>query len=322
MAGGGGDPFGGYLPGRSRYTGLGLSVPQRKTSQWQYPFSQSSNQNYSSFFGVPSSTQHPSSGVVGTPDLGRASELMRYAGQVPGGEQYLRSMGMMPEVSTVGITMGNSPRQYGNAQSTTVSNPWQSISPDILNRYASGEFGQAQQQYAQGLLSSRGTGGIGGTGIVTGQDYQREQLPMEQTLEQQIGQLFKNPTGYNSTQQQQLRNRASEPYAIAQQQAMEQTRQDAARRGITGGDEQIRDQLNRVAMQGAKGQQGAQLDIDQMLAQLTQQGRIGGIQAGTGLLGQQLGDVRSLREMITMLQALQQQGGMQGGLQFLMGGGK
>ena len=152
-----------------------------------------------------------------------------------------------------------------------------------------------------------------------GGGMQREQSPFEGSMQNSIMDMLRNPTGYNPTQEQQLRNRASEPYAFQQQQSMEDTRGDAVRRGAASSDADIRDQLNRVSSEGARNQQRASFDVDTSLAGLKREGTLGALGAGNSLLGNQLGDAKSIREMMTLLASLQQQGGQQG-LSFLLGG--
>lgn len=297
----------------------------------------------------------PINGQVGSPNLGY---LGNYWGSSPEMQQYLQGMGIAPQYSFIGpqgsmVPDTNSPfgnnRGYVDASGQNVVGGSSGQVP-----YASKAQMDVNGVSATNWPSSGG-GSVTGGGF-QGLDTQREQSPFEKMLEgnatnlinRKPGQLEQGLEGgimsmlnrgrYGDTQEKMLINRAQEPYAFAQREMLEDTRGDAVRRGAASSDADIRDQLNRVQAQGVQGQQRAAFDatmglMDQRRNDLTSatglgQGllgqqfnqQLGAQSAGQGLLGSQLRDTQQLREMITALNALAQQQGPQGGLQFLLGG--
>lgn len=267
-------------------------------------------------------------GMVGAPDLGTVSELMRWAQQVPGGMQQLQAMGMMPEISSTqyggsnngslqtrsgigsGSPFGGMNRLMNNTGQAATNNPMTSRPP--------------MQSFGNGGLSAPGGGqGLGssfGTLIGGGQ----QQGGFEMNLQNTIQQMLQNPTGYTPGQQAQMRTRAGDAAAGQQDINAQRIREDAVRRGAygsAGGDADIRDQLNRSNAQGAADQQRAVQDVDFGLADLGRQGRQGAAALGTGLLGEQFKNQNSIRELVMMLEALKSSMGGQGGLSMILGGG-
>lgn len=256
----------------------------------------------------------PQQGIVGAPNLGLVSELQRFQSQVPGGSQFLQSRGMMPNIQTSQFRPGSVSQfrpdaNYGGQGMAPVNEQF----PPGFSSYGINYPGMGQGGQQQGLTNQSAVPNNGST--------TRQPSEFEGTLQNKITGLLNNPTGFDQIQQQQLRNRAAAPIAGQQQINEQRTREDAVRRGnYGGGDMDIRDQLNRVSAQGAADQGRAGQDIDMMLANLQRQGTQAGLGAGVGLLGQQMGDQKSIREMLTLLEGLNQQGGAAGqGLNFLMG---
>lgn len=227
----------------------------------------------------------PEGGIVGSPNVGLASELMRLQRQgvnLPAGYQ--------PEISSM-RTSFNSSSLFNNPtyrKQAGLDEPIGTLAP------------WANQQ------SNIGQPNFG----VTQSNYEREQSPFEKLLESGYSGML-NPQG-----EQSLRTRISDIAAGQQRMSEERLREDAIRRGASGaqGDADIRDQLTRIQSEGARNQQQGQIDADQYFNNL----RLSALGGGAGLLGSQLGDTRSLREMITMLEALKSQT-QPSGLQFVLG---
>jgi hypothetical protein len=251
---------------------------------------------------------------------------------MPGGEDYLRSIGMMPEISSMtvdgrGDTSAWDRRVVGAVGGGGYSRESQSPQQQQQSPYANLNRSLGTQPRmninTSGVLSAnKQIGGGGGN--------------LESSLERQIQQLLQGGSGYSNDQENLMRTRAGD-YAAGQQATNEQRmREDAIRRGAStsaGGDADIRSELNRVSAQGAMGQQQATQDVDRMLADLRRQNVSTGLSAGGGLLGQRYGqqlgqqqlaqrERESLRELEMLLASLQgEQGGMNSpGLQFIMGG--
>lgn len=248
----------------------------------------------------------PQNGMVGSPQLGTVSELMRWASQVPNGMQQLQAMGMMPEISS-----------YAPQQSYMQSGMG---GPNVGGGGRGGDprmSGSPQMNGGMGMQQPGMNNGLGGQSIQslvngTGSGLNREQSGFERGLEGTIAQLL------GGSNESALRTRASDTIAGQQRGAEERTREDAVRRGASGsgGDADIRTELNRVSAEGGRAQNDASLDISQFLNQQ----KLGALGQGNQLLGNQLSDTRSIREMITMLQALMSQQGGQGGLSMILGG--
>lgn len=125
-----------------------------------------------------------------------------------------------------------------------------------------------------------------------------------------------------STIEDRMRTRAGDTIAAQQRNSMDSTRANAVQRGAANGatgDAGIQDQLNRVSAQGASQQINTGLDIDKQIADMNRANTIAGQSAGNQLLGTQLGDTRSLVQLIALLnqQATSQR---LGGLSSAMGG--
>lgn len=277
----------------------------------------------------------PQGGIVGAPDLGTASELMRFADQVPGGEDYLRNIGMMPEISTYGAGQsyhaGSAGMGFGQAGGALGALSAMSSMPGTPTRTPAAP---AQGFTLPGLGGLGGANSFGNASIplnVPGSGTAGLNLPTVPGgnsggfggfLEGQVRNFLNNPSGYSPTDVSNMRTRASETVAGLQNDAMNRAREDAVRRGAStsaGGDSDIRDSLNRVAAAGSQQQIRAGQDIDKLLAEARRAGTLGGISAGTGLYGQQLGDIQNLRQILTALAALQQSQGAQGGLSMILG---
>lgn len=305
----------GGVPGRAGMPGN--TSPDPGTGQNAQQAVQQRRQNYAQTMGAsygPRTAPQPGApvnGIVGTPDLGTVSELNRWAGQVPGGMEYLRSIGMAPNVQTMQVgDMGTS--RGGNSVRT-------------MNRMAQQNDGWSpQDQAASAALMPGGvpqpatSGGFrpAGPGAKQGGS-------LEQQLESGVKGMLQNPTGYNSTQEQQLRNRAVDPISQQMMEGMEDVRADAARRGAATSDADIRDQLGRVRSDAAMSASDASFNVDKALADLGRQGRLGAIGAGNSLLQTQLQNARSQQELELMLQQMEaenaQNMGPQSGLANIFG---
>ena len=240
----------------------------------------------------------PQSGMVGSPNLGVASEIMRLINQGVLSPDQARQAGVMPDIST--MTVGNrgvNPAGVAQASYNQRTGQWSGGTP------------------APGMGGPGGPGGAmppGGAG--GGAGYQREQSPFELSLQNAIG----GNLGDQTAQRRRMQTQLGESISGSTSNAMQQTREDAIRRGATGaqGDADIRDQLNRVTAQGGADQARGRSEIESILQGFKNQA----IGQGTSLLGEQGQDVRSLREMITMLEALKQQNSPLSGLNFSLGG--
>lgn len=238
----------------------------------------------------------PQQGVVGTPNLGAASEIMRLINQGVLSPDQARQAGVMPDISTMSVGQrGMNPA--GVAQ---------------------GRYDPRTGQWSGGTPAPGGMGGPGGPGGAMppggGAGYQREQSPFELSIQNAIS----GNLGDQTAQRRRMQTTLGESISGATSNAMEQTREDAVRRGATGaqGDADIRDQLNRSIMQGGADQARGRNEIESILQGFKNQA----IGQGTSLLGEQGQDVRSLREMITMLEALKQQNSPLSGINFSLGG--
>lgn len=265
----------------------------------------------------------PQQGIVGSPNLGLASEINRLISQGVLSPQQAAAQGLLPDISSW-RPMGSAPAQQHAAMTGGHYNSYGMWQPGETSAvgYSNPAFGSNNPitvTTPQGprLLSSFGGGVGGGVGggapNINGQGYNREQSPFEQNIQSSIEQLM-NPQFGNA-----LRTREGERISGLTAAAGQSAREDAVRRGASSsalGDTDIRDQLNRVSAEGTRQGRQADLDIDMLLNQI----RSGAVGQGIGLLGQQLGDVKSIREMITMLEALKQQNSPVNGLQFSLGG--
>lgn len=294
-------------------------------------------------------------GMVGSPDLGTVSELLRWASQVPGGEAQLRAMGMMPQVHSTQYG-GRTPHPF--QQDAQMQNQFRNQVASGQRAYVNGRLidtstGQPINGATYGNFTSPGyenynqqrQGSFGGFGmgnltanqntgganlgnmsfgrLIGGNGQQGDQSGFEMNLQNSIQQMLQNPTGFTDAQQTQMRTRAGD--AAAGQQAMNAQRiqEDAVRRGAygsAGGDADIRDQLNRSNMEGAASQQRAVQDVDFGLADLARQGSQVATGQGIGLLGEQFKNQNSIRELVMMLEALKSSMGSQGGLSMILGG--
>lgn len=199
-------------------------------------------------------------------------------------------------------------------------------------------------QYESGI-SGQGQQGIG---LGAGLDAGRTQSPFELNLQNAIQNLVNNPRPYQNnvmggrvpgsiqpqnakssllnggqvnlgTEEALMRSQARGGIGAAQRRAEENSRMDAARRGVASrGDASIRDQLNRIGARGASDQNRAQLDISKTISDLERANLLGGLGAGNSLLGTQLMDSRALQQLLVQLQAIQAQNG-QNGLSMLLG---
>lgn len=246
----------------------------------------------------------PKNGIVGAPDLGTASELLRWARQIDqtsngAGSRYLQSIGMMPEVSTIGPVRANG-QPYSNTSSG---------SPDT-------KFGRMPSP--AGTPAPRApTMNTGGPQQAQAQAGSSPNSQFGQNLQSSIMSLL-NPAE-DKRYGQQLRNRATEPIAAQTQRNLEESRMDAARRGAASSDADIRDQLNRVSAQGARDMSAASLDVDQALQELMNNKRIAGINAGNTLYGNQLNDQRARQELEMLLAQMQEENGPLAGLSAIFG---
>lgn len=293
-------------------------------------------QNYAQTMGAaygPRTTPQPGApvnGMVGSPNLGTVSELQRWARQVPGGEQYLRSIGMMPEVTTMRV--GSLGTSGGGANGIDMMNNAALTSGNS----ATDEAASARYAQANGLLGGQDprypASGAGSPAAGT-RGFQPMGGPRAQTrppsglsgrLEGAITGMLDNPTGYTDTQQQQLRNRAVDPISQQMMEGMEDVRADAARRGAATSDADVRDQLGRVRADSAMSASETSFNVDKALADLSRQTRLGAVGAGNQLLGTQLQDARSQQELellLAQLQAEQQMDmGPMAGLSSVFGG--
>ena len=284
--------------------------------------------------------------------LGTVSELLRLARSDPGMADYLRSQGLMPEVSTMGPSQytqqggGNQtdwnlalrnqqiaqaraghPGQSGAQYSASRNNGPTHARPDgSLYTAAPGSFNRPLSQfginsmpgsytggqYNQNEGNSTWTGSAGFGGSGGG--------GLDNNLEAAINKLLGGYSGISSEQETAMRTRASDTVAGNQATAEQRSREDAVRRGAStqaGGDSDIRTELNRVGAEGARSQITAGQDIDQMLAQLSNSNMLAGVQSGSGY-------VQKMAELQALLAALQQQQGSGGsmGLQLALGGNR
>ena len=283
--------------------------------------------------------------------LGQVSELMRLARSDPGMADYLRSQGLMPNISTMGPSQytqqggGNQtdwnlalrnqqqaqaraghPGQSGAQYSASRNNGPTHARPDgSLYTAAPGSFNRPLSQFGINSMPGSYTGGqynqnegnstwTGSAGFGGGSGGGG----LDNNLEAAINKLLGGYSGISSGQETAMRTRASDTVAGNQAAAEQRAREDAVRRGAStqaGGDSDIRTELNRVGAEGARTQVEAGQDIDQMLAQLKNQNLLAGVQSGSGY-------VQKMAELQALLAALQQQQGSGGsmGLQLALGG--
>lgn len=294
----------------------------------------------------------PVNGQVGSPNLGSASELMRWASQVPGGAQYLQSIGMMPNMSSTNVSSGTRSGQglqdpnnpwtgaqnisgtggYGantyrlsdgslsNGPTSAPHNPQQQLgspNPGASNPMST-PMSTTPGHNAVGGMMNTGPGGT--TDVSAGRSGGGTAGDMSGSLQAQIEKLFQNPSGLDPTQQQQIVNEAQSPYAQQQQTDTANTQEDAIRRGASGsgGDSDIRDQLNRVSMEGASNQQNAATNARLGIQQQGMQNVMGALGAGNQLYGNQVNNANSIRQMQVLMNSLAQQNGPLAGLGMAM----
>lgn len=294
----------------------------------------------------------PIGGQVGAPDLGTASELMRWARQVPNGEQILRNMGMMPEITQSQWSSGsagpNNNLQTGLSSAGRTGNQtdWdlaQRNQQAAQQRSGRSQQQPQQQQYRPGYVPGYtppiyGPGGgtstipAYGSGTMTPNGYSatagylgpqvgggQSAGGFQGQLQNAVSGLLQNPSGLNQSQQNMMRTRATDAVAGQQSVNEQRTREDAIRRGAStsaGGDSDIRSELNRVGAQGASDQSKALTDIDALIANLNRTGTLGAINAGVGVQG----EANKQRELEMLIGQLMQQAGGLGGLQLILGG--
>lgn len=160
--------------------------------------------------------------------------------------------------------------------------------PGGIAAWRNGQPAQMQPQGQQG-----GSGGFGDPSNPTG-------LPLEQPLTGAIQGILDNPSGLNSRQEQQLQNRTLGGASSAYNMASQSARDDAIRRGLNpaeaeGNQSAIAARFDRAAQQ-------QQTDYELGRAQQAQQGTLSGVNAGLGMMGQQLGNEDSIRRYLAMLQ--------------------
>lgn len=299
----------------------------------------------------------PEGGQVGAPNLGVASELNRWAGQVPGGQSHLYGMGMAPMINGLPFGSLGNPTADQNYQNTMqyMSNVPNASSmgmgqfqdPTYLNyvsnynrqqqQQSPGQFsmpsmfGQGQGQIGssapgQGLARQFGVGGFSGSlnNPLAGRGGSGSAgSGIMGNLQNTINTMMRGSSGVPQNVENAMRTRVGDTTAGMQSSAEQRAREDAVRRGAStsgGGDSDIRDQLNRVAAEGSSQQIQGQQGIDQMLAQLTNQNRATGVGAGVNLASAQLRDQQQLRDLMLMMGMLQAQQGPMGGLSSILGG--